>query len=94
VTETYRFIAGEATIYPAAILCRVLSGRLSATAHDFSRKIMRCCRKLTLAVHDHLPAGLLPADNRCKAQENKMSKVIARRWQGKVSAERAEEYAQ
>jgi putative transposase len=24
VTETYRFIAGEATIYPAAILCRVL----------------------------------------------------------------------
>ena len=24
MTETYRFIAGEATIYPAAILCRVL----------------------------------------------------------------------
>jgi len=24
VTETYRFIAGEATIYPAAILCRAL----------------------------------------------------------------------
>lgn len=47
-----------------------------------------------LAVHDHLPPGLSPADNRCKAQENKMSKVIARRWQGKVSAERAEEYAQ